>query len=218
MTKCPHCGTDIPPDSAFCQECGKAVSEDQLSSQDSLVWTAQIPVITSSVVVKQLGMVLGGGFLVVFLIILFAHPGAALSFAPILFVIWLFLFGLSLGIAGVYQKATKGGPDAVFAVTPEGIEYAAGETMKKVNRLTAIGSVAGGSLSGLGGSMINISREKDSVTWDDIRSISYQDRERTIVVYRKNLISPIMLACTIENFSRVKELISRYAPPGTIKV
>ncbi|MCZ2416980.1 MAG: zinc-ribbon domain-containing protein, partial [Burkholderiales bacterium] len=39
MTKCPHCGTDIPPDSAFCQECGKAVSEDQLSSQDSLVWT-----------------------------------------------------------------------------------------------------------------------------------------------------------------------------------
>jgi len=111
MTKCPHCGTDIPPDSAVCQECGKAVSEDQLSSQDSLVWTAHIPVITSSVVVKQLGMFLGGGFLVVFLIILFAHPGAALSFAPILFVIWLFLFGLSLGIAGVYQKATKGGPE-----------------------------------------------------------------------------------------------------------
>jgi len=103
-------------------------------------------------------------------------------------------------------------------VTPEGIGYAAGETMKKVNQLTAIGSVAGGSLSGLGGSILNISREKDSVIWDDIRLISYQNRERTIVVYRKTLISPIMLVCTIENFSRVKELISRYAPPGTIKV
>ena len=66
-----------------------------------MVWTAQIPVITSSVVVRQLGMALGGGFLVVFVIILFAHPGAALSVAPILFVIWVFLFGLSLFIAGI---------------------------------------------------------------------------------------------------------------------
>ena len=217
MTLCPHCGSDIPPDSAFCQDCGKPVSAAQSSSQDSLVWTAQIPVITSSVVVKQLGMALGGGFLVVFIIILLTSPGAALSVAPILFVIWLFLFGLSLGIATIYQTATKGGPDALFAVTPEGIGYAAGETMKNVNRLTAIGSVAGGSLSGLGGSMINISREMDSIKWDDIRSISYQNRERTIVVYRKILISPIMLACTKENFSQVKDLISRYAPPGTIK-
>ena len=198
MTLCPHCGSDIPPDSAFCQDCGKPVSAAQSSSQDSLVWTAQIPVITSSVVVRQLGMALGGGFLVVF-------------------VIWAFLFGLSLFIAGIYQKATKGGPDAVFAVTPEGIGYAAGETIKKINRLTAIGSVAGGSLTGLGGSMINISREMDSIPWDEIRSISYQNQERTIVVYRKVLISPIMLACTKENFSQVKELISRYAPPGTIK-
>ncbi len=217
MTLCPHCGSDIPPDSAFCQDCGKPVSAAQSSSQDSLVWTAQIPVITSSVVVKQLGMALGAGFLVVFVIILFAHPEAALSVAPILFVIWAFLFGLSLFIAGIYQKATKGGPDAVFAVTPEGIGYAAGETIKKINRLTAIGSVAGGSLTGLGGSMINISREMDSIPWDEIRSISYQNQERTIVVYRKVLISPIMLACTKENFSQVKELISRYAPPGTIK-
>jgi len=217
MNKCPHCGSDLPPDSAFCQECGKPVSISEQSSSDSMVWTAQIPVITSSVVVRQLGMALGGGFLVVFVIILFAHPGAALSVAPILFVIWVFLFGLSLFIAGIYQKATKGGPDAVFAVTPEGIGYAAGETIKKINRLTAIGSVAGGSLSGLGGSMINISREMDTIPWDEIRSITYQNRERTIVVYRKILISPIMLACTRENFNQVKELISRYAPPGTIK-
>jgi hypothetical protein len=162
-------------------------------------------------------MALGAGFLVVFVIILLTAPGAAISIIPILFAIWLFLYGLSLGIAALYQKATKGGPDAVFAVTPEGIGYAAGDTIKKINRLTAIGSLAGGSLTGAGGSLINISREMDSIAWDDIRSISYQNRERTIVVYRKILISPVMLACTKENFSQVKELIARYAPAGTIK-
>lgn len=217
MTQCAYCGSDIPPDSAFCQKCGKSVSSAQSSSQDSLVWTAQIPVITSTVVVKQLGMALGAGFLVVFVIILLTAPGAAISIIPILFAIWLFLYGLSLGIAALYQKATKGGPDAVFAVTPEGIGYAAGDTIKKINRLTAIGSLAGGSITGAGGSLINISREMDSITWDDIRSISFQNRERTIVVYRRILVSPIMLACTKENFSQVKELIARYAPAGTIK-
>ncbi len=217
MTQCIHCGSTLSPDSAFCKECGKPVPAAHSSSQDSLVWTAQIPVITSSVVVKQLGMALGAGFLVVFVIILLTAPGAAISIIPILFAIWLFLYGLSLGIAALYQKATKGGPDAVFAVTPEGIGYAAGDTIKKINRLTAIGSLAGGSLTGAGGSLINISREMDSIAWDDIRSISYQNRERTIVVYRKILISPVMLACTKENFSQVKELIARYAPAGTIK-
>ncbi|MDD3574715.1 zinc ribbon domain-containing protein [Methanospirillum sp.] len=213
---CPHCGSDIPPDGSFCQECGKTVSNVQ-SSQDSLVWTSQIPVITSSVFVKQLGMALGSGFLVVFVIILFVHPEAVLSLAPVLFVIWLFLFGISLGIALIYQKETKGGPDALFKITPEGISYAAGETMKKVNQLTAIGSILLRSLSGLGVSMMNKSRETDLITWDQIRSISYQNRERTVLVYRKILIRPILLACTKENFSQVKDLISRYAPPGTIK-
>ncbi|HOJ95215.1 MAG TPA: hypothetical protein PK024_00025 [Methanospirillum sp.] len=217
MTQCACCGTDIPPESAFCQECGKPVSSAESSSQDSLVWTAQMPVITSSVVITQLGMVLGAGFLVVFVIILLTGPEAAISTIPILFAIWLFLYGLSLGIAAIYQKATKGGPEAVFAVTPEGIGYAAGDAMKIMNRLTAIGSLAGGSLTGAGGSLINISRELDSITWDDIRSISYQNRERTIVIYRKNLVSPIMLACTKENFSQVKKLIARYAPAGTMK-
>lgn len=213
---CPHCGSDIPPDGSFCQECGKLVSNAQ-SSQDSLVWTSKIPVITSSVFVKQSSMAVGGGILVLFLFILLIDPEAALSLAPFLFVLWLFLFGTIMGIGLIYQIVTKGGPDALFKITPEGISYDAGKSMKKVNQLTTIGSILLGSLSGLGASMMNKSRETAFITWDQIRSISYQNRERTVLVYRKILIGPILLACTKENFSQVKELISRYAPPGTIK-
>ncbi len=136
---------------------------------------------------------------------------------PGLVLIWIALYVLSLIVGAILQGSTKGGPEAQFAITPEGVGYSAGATIKKLNRLITIGSATGGSLTGTGAGLMNIARETDMIMWNEVRSISFQNRERTVVVYRKSIIHPIMLACTAENFEKVRELISQYAPPGTIK-
>ncbi|MBN1167806.1 MAG: hypothetical protein JXA44_11845 [Methanospirillaceae archaeon] len=205
-----------PDETEMCSDCNRLTGNSEEINADSLFWKGKIPIVTSSVVVKQLAIILGFGTLFLFFLFLLLDPTTALSIIPGLIFIWIALYLLCLVVGAILQGSTKGGPEAQFAITPEGVGYSAGATIQKLNRLIALGSATRGSLSGTGISMMNIARETDVIMWNEVRSISFQDREQTIVVYRKIFIHPIMLACTAENYEKARELISQYAPPGTI--
>ena len=129
----------------------------------------------------------------------------------------VFFIVLSLIIAAAIQFFTKGGPTTEFAITPEGIGYRAGKESKAINRATLAGTALGGTLSGAGGSLINISREMDFMAWDEVRSIKVYQKERSLVFYRKFLIFPFALYCTPDNFEQVKALARTYAPGARYK-
>jgi hypothetical protein len=217
MPYCPYCGKPIPAGSNTCPSChpGQKKGGETKKDGDVLVWTAKMPVITSPVVVKQLLLALGGAslFLAVLMVLLGAYPAL-----PVIFALFLFFAALLLLIAAAIQFFTKGGPLGEFAITPEGVGYRAGKESRAINRATLVGTALGGSLPGVGGSLINISREMDFMNWKEMRSIRSSTSDRSLVFYRKILVFPLVLYCTEENYDQALALVRKYAPPGILKI
>lgn len=211
MPTCAACGADMKEGATFCPSCGMKQGQDA-RLEDALFWTAKARVISSRPVVTQLIMVFGVGFLFVMVLLLILDVESAIMLAPYVIATAVFIIVLGLIIAAAIQFFTKGGLTTDFAVTPEGIGYRAGKESKAINRATLAGTAIGGSLAGAGGSMINISREMDFMSWAEVKSVTIYPRERSLVFYRKALIFPFALYCTPENFEQVKTLVKKYAP------
>ncbi len=217
MAYCEGCGKELPQGALHCPDCGETTKDLKEEGID-LYWGRKAPVIGSTIVVKQLIFALGAGLLFVFIILAIADISAALGAAPVLFGIFLFLVVMALIIAAAIQFFTKGGLYMEFAVTRKGIGYKAGDESKAINTATLIGSALGGSLSGTGGSLINISREMDFMEWKEIRSATGYRRDYSILFYRKALVSPFAFYCTPETFEKVLSLVRERAPQAAVTV
>jgi hypothetical protein len=213
---CEGCGKELPEGALHCEACGTTADELKAEGID-LYWGRKTPVVTSIIVVKQLIFAIGAGFLFVFIILAIADLSSAYAIGPILFGLFLFFVVLALIIAAGIQFFTRGGPYMEFAVTREGIGYKAGDESKALNRATLLGNALGGSLSGTGGSLINITREMDFMSWGEIRSATAYRRDHSILLYRKALISPFALYCPPEIFEKVISLIRERAPQAKLK-
>jgi len=200
-----------------CPACGETAGDLKVQGVD-LYWGRKAPVIGSSIVVKQLILCIGAGMLFVFVILAIADISAALGAAPVLFALFILIVVMALIIAAAMEFFTKGGPYMEFAVTRKGIGYKAGDESKAINTATLIGSALGGSLSGTGGSLINIAREMDFMEWDEIRSATGYRRDHSILFYRKVLVSPFAFYCTPGNFDKVLSLVRERAPQASVKV
>lgn len=211
MAFCPDCGTTLPPGAESCPSCEARVEPEP----GSLVWSARMPVVTSPVVVKQLVIALGVGAL--FVALLMVAMGALFAL-PWIVGIFLGLVVLALVIGWAIQFFTKGGPMGEFAITSEGVGYRAGKESKALNRATLVGSAIGGSIAGTGGSLINISREMESMSWDEVRSVTVDRRDRSLLFYRRTLIFPIVLYATDENFEKAIARVRQFAPGATLKI
>jgi len=196
---------------------GRTLTNEGNTGPEELVWSGKMPIATSTIVMKQLILVFLAGFGFVALLILVIDPGAFLAILPPLGGILLFFIALAVLISVVLQVSTRGGLDADFAITRKGIGYRAGKTSRDINTATLLGSAAGGSLAGTGGSLINISREMDFMEWKEMRSVTVYERERGLVFTRKPLIFPLALWCTPENFATALDLVRRYAPHLKVK-
>ncbi len=215
MPYCDSCGEEMKDGAAFCPSCGEKQPGTGVKSdveEEGLIWTAKSQVITSRPVVSQIIMAFGLACLIVLAFLFILDVDAGLAAAPYIFGIMIAFIVLGLIIAAAIQYFTRGGPDTDFAVTKDGIGYRAGKESKAINRATLAGTAIGGSVAGAGGSLINISREMDFMSWDEMRSITVYPRERSLLFYRKMLIFPFMLYCTPENFETVKGLVRKFAP------
>jgi len=65
--------------------------------------------------------------------------------------------------------------------------------------------------------MINIAREMDFMSWDEIRSATAFRRDHSILLYRKVLVSPFALYCNPEIFNSLISLIGERAPQARLK-
>ena len=229
MGNCGKCGAVVDENEKFCSSCGAPCNSkndvkpaetgpDTVMGEGEIIWETHIPVVTSSIAMKQLAMALGAGILFVAIIMAVLDFSSFLSLIVPLLAVYLFLLAIGIIVAIVIQAGTKGGPLGQFAVVKEGVGYNAGSASRMINLATLGGSAIGGSLAGAGGSLINIAREMDFIEWKDVRSATARTSDRSIVFYRKELISPIALYCTKENFDTVVSMVRQYAPEGTFRM
>jgi hypothetical protein len=167
---------------------------------------------------KENGIDMYWGMLFVFIVLAIVSLSSALAAAPILFAVFLFMVVLGLIIAAGIQFFTKGGPYMEYAVTRKGVGYRAGDETKAINTLTLVGSALGGSLSGTGGSLINIAREMDFMEWKEIRSVTGYRRDHSILFYRKALVNPFAFFCTPEIFKKVLSIAKERAPQAKVRI
>lgn len=217
MAYCEGCGKELLQGAPSCPLCGETIKELKEQGID-LYWGKKAPVIGSSIVVKQLTIALGIGFLFVLVILFIVSPTAAMAAAPIVLVVFLFMLVMGLIIAAAMQFFTKGGPYMEYAVTSKGVGYRAGDELNALNTLTLLGSALGGSLSGTGGSLMNIARQMDFMEWDEIRSVTGYSRDKSVLFYRKALVNPFAFFCTPEIFEKVLILARERAPQATVRV
>lgn len=182
--------------------------------REKITWEKQIPLFSNYVVIKQLAaVILIPAFLImVFLVIL--EPGMIFDAFMIFLLLAAILGVLALISMAMIQVATRGGLLAVFTLDHSGMYYDAGKNSKSLNRLTTIGGILAGSPSILGGSMINISRESEFMSWDEVKGINAYDSQKTVVAFRKSLVSPIGIFCSDENYEYVKDYIKKHLPKG----
>jgi hypothetical protein len=198
----------------LCTSCGAKMtspSEGMVKTpENALAWSRVVPLITNSVVVKDL-----------FLVLFIPAVLAGILFAIILGDAMMFLlflaiaagiFVLGMVIMTVLQLGAKGGLTTFFYISDEGVAYKAGKGTEILNRVSTVGSLAMGSAAGTGSGLLAISGEANALCWENIRYITIRTGLKMVVLRSPYLISPIALYCTEENFPVVVEMIRKYAP------
>jgi hypothetical protein len=176
---------------------------------DLLSWERKIPLITNPYLVIQciavpsgIGVVLG---------LIFWLITSAQDMLLMFVVLGGFLALVFLLVMLVLQVVTGGGLLTTFFISSEGIAYRAGSTTGSLNRAATAGSVLLGSMGGTGAGLLAMSQECNMLEWKDVRYISVYPSVRSLVFRSPLLISPVVLYCTEENFSRVVEMARKHA-------
>ncbi len=197
-------------------------SENDCTTISELIWKSRISYL-KPIVIKEVMLCLIVAFLILFIVLTFGfflYKLEKLSdIVYIVVVMFLFFAGLALVIMILMNIFTKGGLEAVFMINKNGVGYtnASEELDRKISRLGFAGSLIGGSLSGAGLSLINMSREMDFVKWKEIRHIILYKHQNVIYIRRKIWLFPFALFCTPENFTLAVDIIKRNAPDIKIK-
>jgi len=221
MKTCEACGKGVPEGNAFCTSCGAMPGQRQPAgtpslagtgsgeAEDILSWERKIPLITNPYLVIQCILVpLGIGAVLGLIFWLFT---GAQDMILMFVVLGGFLALVFLLVMLVLQIVTGGGLLTTFFISSEGVAYRAGSTTSSLNRAATAGSVLLGSMGGTGAGLLAMSQECSVLEWKDIRYISVYPSVRSLVFRSPLLISPVVLYCTEENFSRVLAMARKHA-------
>jgi len=221
MTLCEACGKEVPAGNAFCTACGArlapAPGEKPAAGKatgavagDLLSWERKIPLITNPYLVLQ-GIVIPLGIGVALGLVCWLISGEQDMLLQFI-VLGGFLALLFLFVMLVLQIVTRGGLLTTFYISGEGVAYRAGSTTRKLDRAVTAGSVLMGSMGGTGAGLLAMSQECNLLEWNNIRYISVYPSVRSLVFRSPLLISPVVLYCMEENFSRVLAMTRMHAP------
>lgn len=227
MTTCDACGSVVPEGNAFCTSCGamlavpvpaeRAAAREAAEgeAEEILTWERKIPLITNPYLVLQcIAIPLGIGIVLGLIFWLITGAQEMLLMFVLLggFLALVFLF-----VMLVLQIVTGGGLLTTFFISSEGVAHKAGSTTGNLNRVATAGSVLMGSMGGTGAGLLAMSQECNTLAWNDIRYISVYPFVRSLVFRSPMLISPVVLYCTDENFSRVLAMVRKYAPANAVR-
>ena len=222
MTNCEACGNLVPEGNAFCTSCGATFSVPAPAEKpadcaapggvdaDLLTWERKIPLITNPFLVLQcIAIPLGIG---VFLGLVFWLITNAQEMLLMFVVLGGFLALVFLFVMLILQVVTGGGLLTTFYISSEGVAHKAGRMTGTLNRAATAGSVLMGSAGGAGAGLLAQSQECNVLEWNNVRYVTVYPSVRSLVFRSPLLISPVVLYCTEENFSRVIAMAGKYAP------
>ncbi len=219
MPFCQNCGNTVPDGEIFCTSCGAKITLPPemvaKTPENVLAWSRVVPLVTNTVVLKDLLLVLLGPALIAG--ILFTVIVGSAAMLLLFLAIGTGLFILGLVIMTVLQLGSGGGLNTFFYISDEGVAYKAGKGTELLNRAATVGSLVMGSAAGTGSGLLAISGEANTLFWGNVRYVTIHTRLKMILLRSPNLISPIALYCTDENFPVVVEMIRKYTP-GSVKI
>lgn len=226
MTICEACGKEVPAGNAFCTSCGARLApaprEKPAAGEaagavagEFITWERKIPLITNPYLVLQ-GIVIPPGIGVALGLVFWLMSGEQ-DMLLLFVVLGGFLALLFLIVMLVLQIMTGGGLSTTFFISSEGVAHKAGSTTRNLDRATTAGSVLMGSMGGTGAGLLAMSQECNMLEWNNIRYISVYPSVRSLVFRSPVLISPVVLYCTEENFSRVLTMTRMHAPAGAAR-
>ncbi len=218
MAKCPKCGKEI--ENAGHQHCTTCnLKHDTIRRGEGGVhWEHRIPLVANSVLWRDLVFSLGIPVLIIAaIVVIFSNAQNRFEVIILFCVLFLIFLLIALVIMVALSWSLDGGLLATFYVNNSGIGYEAGHPAKKLNRGTCILSLMSGSVHAAGTTLIAISQEENFVSWQDVQSVRLYTHPRVIHIRSKELINPIDLYCTPENFGRVTEMISKNVPLAAIR-
>ena len=185
-------------------------TEIAINDKDTLEWSKKIPLITNPYMVFH-GFAIPLGVCIALGLLFWLITGA-MEMMEIFLVVGVFLAILFNLIILVLQVVTKGGLETTFYITRKGIGHKAGSDSRKLNRVSTIGSILGGSVTGAGAGMLAISQENNYLSWKEVKYIAVYPNIRSLVFRSPLLISPVALYCTEENYVEVLAIVKEFAP------
>jgi|WetSurMetagenome_2_1015567.scaffolds.fasta_scaffold36591_3 hypothetical protein len=214
MPSCPACGVEVPEGEPFCTSCGASISANapdaEAAESDVMVWSNQIPLATNRVVVRDLLLVLFIPALIAG--VLFSLLTGAVEFLLLFGAIAAGLLILAFIVMSILQLGSGGGLDTGFFISSRGVAYKAGQGTVLLNLASTLGSAVGGSTAGMGTGLLAISSQANTIFWTDVRDITVNEGLRMIQIRPKQLVNPVPLYCTEENYPSVLSTVRKYAP------
>lgn len=218
MTKCPKCGKEIEKESHRCCTACTQKHDAIRRGEGGIHWEYTIPLVKNTVLWRDMVLSLGLPVLVIaVIVVLFSNASDRLGVLILFGVLFLIFVFIAFIVMLAVSRSLGGGLAARFYVNNSGVGYEAGSPAKKIGRGTIALSLLSGSINAAGTSLIAISQEENFISWQDVRSVKIHTRPQVIFIRSKELISPIALYCTPENFGSVTDMIAKKVPLSVIK-
>jgi hypothetical protein len=123
-----------------------------------------------------------------------------------------FLALVFLFVMLILQVVTGGGLSTTFFISSEGVAPKAGSLPRTLSRAATAESVLMGTVGGTGAGLLAQSQEYNVLKWNNGRYVTVNPSVRFLVFRSPVLISPVVLYCTEENFTRVIAMAEKYTP------
>ena len=172
---------------------------------ERMEWKISVPIFKNTLILKQLGIALGGPFLLIAIIVSIASGKTAYLlyglgiFAGLLLLTWLLLLVLY-----------RGNYDAEFVLDDEGaLCRTQAQQAKKngvINTLTFLMGLFSGRPGVAATWLLAQSRQSESLAWKRVKKVQYDPKSHTILL-KGTPTENVALFCTPDNYEQVEATV-----------
>lgn len=191
--------------SSFCTQCDAPAAGPGMPSE-KLTWEAAVPLMRSTVVLRQLAIVLVASCALVAGFVLFLQAiGGDLTWESAWRLVRIFLLilgGLALLAALVMLVLYGNRYEYRYTIDEQGITAATTGATSKKNTIVNVLLALSGRPSAAGAGVLAQSRQGERIRWQDVNDLT-TDAGRREIVLRRRKRAVMLVQCTAENYESV---------------